>query len=76
MKRGLIFCTVALFLVACSQGGTNKSPREGVMPGGPGAGFGPGISVDEALKSKLKEPLLVNGWLLSPRRARSGYARP
>jgi hypothetical protein len=52
-----------ILLIAGSAGEPGASGSNGgVSPPGGGA-MGPGISVEEALASKLGEPLLVNGWL-------------
>jgi len=53
----LIACLI-LGAAACS------SPTGETKAEGTGSGFGPGITIDEALKSRLSGPLLVNGWLL------------
>lgn len=62
--RTICLITAALFLVGCTGSG---SPGGSVAPEGTpssgGAGMGPGISVAEALASRLEGPLLINGWL-------------
>lgn len=50
---------IALIVAACAgDNGLDAGPS-----GAAGSGFGPGISVAEALASDLEGPLLVNGWL-------------
>ncbi len=60
MKRILFLLTVlaiaVVVAVACGD-------DEGDVASGPISGVGPGISVDEALTSNLKGPLLINGLL-------------
>jgi hypothetical protein len=56
--RAALIIWPLLLLVACGGHGSEKPS------GGLGGGFGPGISIDEALKSKSPGPLLINGWLL------------
>ncbi len=60
MKRILFLLTVLAIagVVAAACG-----DDEGDVPSGPISGVGPGISVDEALTSNLKGPLLINGLL-------------
>ena len=57
-----VLMATALMITACA-GGAGGEPA----PGGPGprvgAGVGPGISVAEALASRLEGPLLVRGSL-------------
>jgi len=51
---------VAVLLVAAC------SDSESSDPNGPAtSGFGPGLSISEAMKADAKGPLLVNGWLLA-----------
>jgi hypothetical protein len=57
--KSLFVIVPVLFLVACSSSKA-KEPEVG-----PASGFGPGISVSEALKSNLDGPLLVNGWIFA-----------
>ncbi len=60
MKRILFLLTVLAIagVVAAACG-----DEEGGVASGPISGVGPGISVDEALTSNLKGPLLINGLL-------------
>ena len=52
-----------ILLVTGSKGDSGASGSNGgVSPPGGGA-MGPGISIEQALASKLEGPLLVNGWL-------------
>ena len=66
-----VLLATALIITACSGGaGGEPSP---VSPGpGVGASVGPGISVAEALASRLEGPLLVRGSLW---RAQTGDLR-
>jgi len=50
---------LVIAVVACSDSHSKGPPNDG----GSAGGFGPGISVGDALKSNLTGPLLVNGWL-------------
>lgn len=60
----------ALTIAACAGGSGGEPPPGGPGPGvsktldlSAGSGFGPGISVGEALAFRLEGPLLVRGWL-------------
>src|SRR5262245_9429630 len=53
---------VAVLLVVGSAG-EGVSGGHGGTAATDGGTMGPGISIEEALASKLREPLLVNGWL-------------
>ena len=61
---GLAFLLLAtaLTITACARGLGGEPVPRGPGPS-QGTGFGPGISVGEALTSRLEGPLLVRGWL-------------
>ena len=65
LRLGLAFATAIAF-IAC---GDDDDANAGATPtgGDTGAtlGIGPGISVTEALRSTLDDPLLVNGFLVA-----------
>jgi hypothetical protein len=48
-----------LLVAACS--GSKSDDADGPLSGG----FGPGLSISEAMKTDAKGPLLINGWLLA-----------
>src|SRR5881396_925217 len=52
-----------VLLVVGSAGQSGASGGHGGTSAPAGGAMGPGISIEEALASKLGEPLLVNGWL-------------
>ena len=58
----LALLATALVITACA-GGSRGEPAPRGPVSGVGAGVGPGISVEEALSSRLEGPLLVRGWL-------------
>jgi hypothetical protein len=53
----------ATLLVTGSKGDSGASGSNAEMAPPGGGAMGPGISIEEALASKLEGPLLVNGWL-------------
>lgn len=62
LAYALLAMAIALIAAACAgDSGLDAGPS-----GATGSGFGPGISVAEALASDLEGPLLVNGWLWHP----------
>ena len=68
MKKGHHFLGVFVILLgtlaaACSDNGDDITPVDGTVSG-PGLAIGPGVTVPEALSSRLDSPLLVNGYLL------------
>jgi hypothetical protein len=77
--EGAVFALVAILLAACTAvpgwagGGRAPADAPGGNRGNGGAvtAVGPGISIDDAMKSNLNRPLLVNGALV----ARGGEAR-
>lgn len=58
---GMLVTGVLLVVGSASEPGASGGHGGTSAPGG--ATMGPGISIEEALASKLREPLLVNGWL-------------
>ncbi len=60
MKRILI---LLVFLAIASVVPAACGDDQGDLASGPISGVGPGISIDEALTSNLKGPLLINGLL-------------
>ncbi len=54
---------VGLLAVACGDDDQADTPVPGGETTSAGNALGPGITVAEALASKLEGPLLVNGWL-------------
>ena len=62
LRLALVLLTTAVAITACA-GGSGAEPGPGDPGPGLGAGMGPGISVEEALGSRLEGPLLVRGWL-------------
>ncbi|MFQ5966526.1 MAG: hypothetical protein ACE5MI_02815 [Acidimicrobiia bacterium] len=63
---GALTLIVLLLATACDGGTTGVEPRDsnGDEPASV-SGFGPGISVSEALESTLAGPLLVNGFIIT-----------
>jgi hypothetical protein len=58
---GMLVTGVLLVVGSAGEPGASGGHSGTSAPGG--GTMGPGISVEEALASKLREPLLVNGWL-------------
>ena len=63
MKALALVSLVTAFVVAC--GGTREPADDAGSPKVSGIAAGPGISIEQALASKLTEALLVNGNLLA-----------